>query len=141
MRPQILFPLFADISTLPGIGPKLAKTIGGLAGPHVVDLLWHLPSGLVDRRFAPKIADAPPGRVATLEVIIGRHKAPPPGRRCEAPALHGFPSASRLRRRRPSAAAAQDGAGEDDGGAGSRFCGDLAAIAALLVWICRPERG
>ena len=81
MRPDILTPLFAGIETLAGIGPKLAKTISALAGPQIVDLLWHLPSNLVDRRFSPKIGEAPPGRIATLELTIDRHKAPPSGRR------------------------------------------------------------
>ncbi len=76
MRPQILFPLFADIATLPGIGPKTAKLVENLAGPKVVDLLWHLPNGLIDRRFSPTLATAPPGRVATVTVRVDGHIAP-----------------------------------------------------------------
>ena len=73
MRPQILFPLFVPITTLPGIGPKLAPLYERLAGPKVVDLLWHLPTGVIDRRFNPKIMDAPAGRIATLIVEIDAH--------------------------------------------------------------------
>ncbi|MCH7663648.1 MAG: ATP-dependent DNA helicase RecG, partial [Chloroflexi bacterium] len=51
-----------------------------LAGPNVVDLLWHLPSGLIDRRFAPKVADAPPGAIATMTLRVGAHKPPRTGR-------------------------------------------------------------
>jgi len=51
MRPDILNPLFAPVTALSGIGPRLAEPIGRLAGPKVVDLLWHLPSGLVDPRY------------------------------------------------------------------------------------------
>ncbi|CAK0754538.1 ATP-dependent DNA helicase RecG [Azospirillaceae bacterium] len=47
-----------------------------LAGPHVVDLLWHLPSGLIDRRFSPKIAEAPNGRIVTLTVTVDSHVPP-----------------------------------------------------------------
>ena len=65
MRPSLLNPLFAPIGSLPGIGPKLAPLYERLAGAKVVDLLWHLPSGVVDRRFAPKLAEAPAGKVAT----------------------------------------------------------------------------
>src|SRR3546814_186851 len=61
MRPSILFPRFAAVTTLPGVGPRLGKLFERLAGPHVVDLCWHLPTGLIDRRFAPKVADAPDG--------------------------------------------------------------------------------
>jgi ATP-dependent DNA helicase RecG len=80
MRPEILFPLFASVTGLPGIGPRLAKPIEALAGPHVVDLCWHLPSGLIDRRFAPKIAEAPDGVVATLTITVEDHRPPPRGR-------------------------------------------------------------
>ena len=73
MRPEILFPLFAPVTKLPGVGPRIAKLIEALAGPHVVDLLWHLPSGLIDRRFSPKIADAPAGAIVTLTLRIERH--------------------------------------------------------------------
>ena len=77
MRPEILFPLFADVSQLTGIGPRYAKLIEKAAGPQIVDLLWHLPSGMVDRRFSPTVADAPDGMIATLTVMVMRHE---PGR-------------------------------------------------------------
>ena len=68
MRPEILFKLFAEVSSLPKVGPRTAPPLAKLCGPHVVDLLWHLPIGVVDRSHAPKIAEAVPGRVATLTV-------------------------------------------------------------------------
>ncbi|MDA8230329.1 MAG: ATP-dependent DNA helicase RecG [Magnetospirillum sp.] len=73
MRPHCLFPLFAPITSLPGIGPRLAPLYERLAGGRVVDLLWHLPSGVVDRRFSPSVADAPSGKVATLTVRVDAH--------------------------------------------------------------------
>ena len=76
MRPEILFPLFASVTTLPGIGPRFAKLFEGLCGPHVVDLCWHLPSGLIDRRYAPKVAAAEPGRIATMTLRVGAHRRP-----------------------------------------------------------------
>ncbi len=76
MRPEILFPLFAPVTTLAGVGPRTGKLIEALAGPQVVDLCWHLPSGLIDRRYAPKIAAAEPDRVATLTIRVGQHLAP-----------------------------------------------------------------
>ena len=77
MRPEILFPLFAPLTSLPGVGPRLAPLFEkAVHGPHVADLLWHLPSGLIDRRFTPKIADAPEGVIATLVVQIDGHMAP-----------------------------------------------------------------
>jgi ATP-dependent DNA helicase RecG len=80
MRPEILYPLFAPVTKLPGIGPRIGKLVEKLAGPQIVDLLWHLPSGLIDRRFAPKIADAPDGAIATITVHVDAH-LPPPNRR------------------------------------------------------------
>ncbi|HEX9771513.1 MAG TPA: ATP-dependent DNA helicase RecG [Kiloniellales bacterium] len=76
MRPEILFPLFAPVTALPGVGPRLAKLFEALCGPHVVDLCWHLPSGLIDRRYAPKLNEAEPGRVATLVLTVGAHRPP-----------------------------------------------------------------
>ncbi|MBN9489331.1 MAG: ATP-dependent DNA helicase RecG [Alphaproteobacteria bacterium] len=76
MRPQNLTPLFAQVTSLPGIGPRLGKLVEKLAGPLVVDLLWHLPFALVDRRHAPKVADAKAGEVATLTVTVERHLVP-----------------------------------------------------------------
>ncbi len=81
MRPQALFPLFAEVTKLPGLGPRLGKLIAKVAGPRIVDLLWHLPSGLIDRRFTPKIAEAPSGRVATITVRVEAHLAPAAPRR------------------------------------------------------------
>ncbi|MBI1778974.1 MAG: ATP-dependent DNA helicase RecG [Proteobacteria bacterium] len=81
MRPQILFPLFAPVRALPGIGPRLATLVAKLTGEHVVNLLWHLPTGLIDRRFAPKVADAPHGRIATMTVTVVEHQKPSNPRR------------------------------------------------------------
>ena len=76
MRPNILNPLFATATTLSGVGPRIAQAIAKLAGEKVVDLCWHLPTGLIDRSFAPKVADAPPGAVATLTVQVLEHSPP-----------------------------------------------------------------
>ncbi|MBT4425589.1 MAG: ATP-dependent DNA helicase RecG, partial [Rhodospirillaceae bacterium] len=76
MRPDILNPLFAEVNVLPGVGPRIAKGIEQCAGPLVVDLLWHLPSGLIDRSFSPSIADAPPGVIVTLRVKVESHHKP-----------------------------------------------------------------
>ena len=76
-RPFILDPLFRRLTDLPGIGPKLATLLGKLlGGERVVDLLWHRPIDVIDRRFAPKIKDAPDGMVATLTVTVHKHFPP-----------------------------------------------------------------
>ncbi|GAA0593778.1 ATP-dependent DNA helicase RecG [Caenispirillum bisanense] len=74
MRPEILYPLFAPLTVLPGVGPKLAPLVERLVeGPHVVDLLWHLPSGMIDRRFSPPLTEVPEGRVCTFVVRVLEH--------------------------------------------------------------------
>jgi ATP-dependent DNA helicase RecG len=78
LRPAVLFPLFAKVTTLPGIGPRMQKLVEKVAGQNIVNLLWHLPSGLLDRRFSPKVGDAPPGKIATLIVEVLAHAPPPP---------------------------------------------------------------
>ena len=76
MRPEVLYPVFAPVTAIKGVGPRLARSIANVAGPHVADLLWHLPAGLIDRRFAPKIAEAPDGCIATLTVTVDAHLPP-----------------------------------------------------------------
>ena len=76
MRPQSLTPLFAQVTSLPGIGPRLGKLVEKVAGPQVVDLLWHLPFALVDRRNAPEMAEARAGDIATLTVTVDQHVVP-----------------------------------------------------------------
>ncbi|NQW51395.1 MAG: ATP-dependent DNA helicase RecG [Rhodospirillales bacterium] len=76
MRPQSLTPLFAHVTSLPGIGPRLGALVEKLAGPLVVDLLWHLPFAVIDRRNAPDVAQARGGEVATLTVTVDEHLVP-----------------------------------------------------------------
>jgi ATP-dependent DNA helicase RecG len=76
MRPQSLTPLFAQVTSLPGIGPRLGTLVERLVGPLVVDLLWHLPFAVIDRRNAPKVAQARAGDVATLTVTVDEHVVP-----------------------------------------------------------------
>ncbi len=75
MRPAILDSLFAQVTALPGIGPQLARLFERLAGPLVVDLLWHLPCGIVDRRAAPPVRDLAPDQIATVRIRVEAHEA------------------------------------------------------------------
>ena len=81
MRPQILFPIFAPLTSLQGVGPRFAKLIEKATGPQIVDLLWHLPTGLIDRRHSPKLVDAQAGEVVTITVRVDKHYPPPISRR------------------------------------------------------------
>lgn len=76
MRPQILFPLFASINSLKGIGTKTAGFLSRLCGERVIDLIWHLPAGLIDRTYCPKLANARPNVICTIKVKVIEHIAP-----------------------------------------------------------------
>jgi ATP-dependent DNA helicase RecG len=68
MRPQLLNPLFAEITALKGIGPQLAKPLERLGLARIIDVLFHLPVGLVERHpvDALKMSDA--GRSIIIEL-------------------------------------------------------------------------
>ncbi len=89
MRPLPLNPLFAPVTSLAGVGPKQDRLLRYLLGrdetPRLVDLLLHLPASVIDRRAQPKIRDAVPGTMVTLEVTVDRHRPPP--RNSRAPYL------------------------------------------------------
>ncbi len=84
MRPSLLNPLFAAVTTLTGVGPQLEKLYRRLFGreqpARVIDLLFHLPTGAIDRRARPKLRDVVPDTVVTVAVTVDRHRPPPPHR-------------------------------------------------------------
>jgi len=75
-RPFILDPLFQSTKSVSGVGPRLSTLFEKITGTKVVDLLWHLPIDIIDRRNTPKIIDAKGGMVATITVVVDEHKAP-----------------------------------------------------------------
>jgi ATP-dependent DNA helicase RecG len=81
MRPSILNPLFASAASLPGVGPKTGKLFDRLLAEggkeaRVLDLLFHLPVGVLDRRNRPKITEAPLNTVVVIEGTIIEHRPP-----------------------------------------------------------------
>jgi len=84
MRPSLLNPLFAAVTTLTGVGPQLERLYRRLFGreqpARVIDLLFHLPTGAIDRRARPKLRDVVPDTVVTVSVTVDRHRPPPPHR-------------------------------------------------------------
>ncbi len=83
MRPPVLNPLFGSLTSLSGVGPKLEKLFARLLdreAPRVIDLLFHLPSGVIDRRARPKLRDVQDGQVITVAVTVLRHRPGPPHR-------------------------------------------------------------
>nr|WP_316628855.1 ATP-dependent DNA helicase RecG [uncultured Brevundimonas sp.] len=71
MRPPSLFPLFAEVSTLKGVGPRALPLVQKVAGPLVRDLVFLSPSGVIVRR-PMQAANAVDGEVGVFEVAIDR---------------------------------------------------------------------
>lgn len=83
MRPAVLFPLFAPVTTIKGVGDRVSEALGrafgrsgGAEAPRVKDLLLTPPTGLIDRSYRPKIADAKKDDIATFSVTVGSHMPP-----------------------------------------------------------------
>src|SRR5262245_66163993 len=92
MRPILLNPLFAPARSLKGVGPRIEVLLNRLVAPRhqsaharVIDLLWHLPQGVIDRQLTPRIADARTGELATLEVMVNERRPGGPRRGARAP--------------------------------------------------------
>jgi len=76
MRPQILYPLFASINSVKGIGSRVHNLLNRLCGERVVNLLWHLPHNTVDRTYSPLLINAKVGKICTVKVKITEHILP-----------------------------------------------------------------
>ncbi len=69
--------MLAPLATLPGLRPGIGGLIARAAGgSRVIDLLFHLPDGTIDRRYRPTLGAAEPGRIATLRVTVQRVQRP-----------------------------------------------------------------
>jgi len=82
MRPEILNPLFAEVTALKGVGPALAKPLEKLRLSRAVDVAFHLPSGWIDRLPRDELDMADAGRTIAIlltptEVRTGRTRAAP----------------------------------------------------------------
>jgi ATP-dependent DNA helicase RecG len=75
MRPEILFPLFAPVTSLKGVGSRLAPLLERLAGPIVRDVLFLKPHSLV-RRTPATLSQAVDGQVMTFEVVVDSIQKP-----------------------------------------------------------------
>ncbi len=75
-RPEQLFPLFAGLETLEGVGPKSALALAGLGVERPKDLLYLLPHSGVDRGRKASVRDVVPPVTVTVEVEVGAHFPP-----------------------------------------------------------------
>ena len=76
MRPEILFPLFADAKTLPGLGPKTAALFEKLGVRKVGDAVFLPPTGVLDRRVRPSVQGVLEGESLCVKVTVVSHSSP-----------------------------------------------------------------
>ena len=69
-RPEILFPCFAQLISLPGIGPKTAKTMAKRIGLKVIDMAFYFPVSIIDRTASPDLDKIIDGQVVTLSLTV-----------------------------------------------------------------------
>lgn len=72
-RPEPLFPLFAELTKLDGVGPKTALHLAQIDIEKPRDLLFSLPYAGVDRQKRSSVLDVELPDVVTVEVLIGAH--------------------------------------------------------------------
>ena len=72
-RPEELYPLFAELRGLSGIGPKLAKQFASLNVQYPKDLLFTLPQSGIERRAVLSVKQASASETIIVEVSIIRH--------------------------------------------------------------------
>jgi ATP-dependent DNA helicase RecG len=75
-RPAALFPLFAELESLDGVGPKTARALAGLGVTRPADLLFLLPHSGVDRSLVASVRDCVAPTTVTVEVEVGQHFPP-----------------------------------------------------------------
>jgi len=76
-RPEILYPLFAGIDSLPGIGPRTARAFARLGVETVGDMLFTLPASGITRHPCASLREREPGEEVIVEVEVGRHRPAP----------------------------------------------------------------
>ena len=72
-RPEALFPLFADLTSLAGVGPRIAENMAHLAITKPRDLLFTLPHSGIDRSRQSSVNSAALPGIITVGVEIGKH--------------------------------------------------------------------
>ncbi|MGA0600538.1 ATP-dependent DNA helicase RecG [Caulobacter sp. KR2-114] len=76
MRPEILFPLFAPVTTLKGVASRTAPLLERVVGGALVrDVLFTAPANLVRRRQTT-VADAQDGETQILLLVVNDHQRP-----------------------------------------------------------------
>ena len=76
-RPEILFPLFAELNTLSGVGDKSAKAFAGLKITKPHDLIFTLPHSVVDRRVVQSVQGLAAPQTLSVRVRVVKHVSGP----------------------------------------------------------------
>ncbi|WP_116090179.1 ATP-dependent DNA helicase RecG [Sphingomonas crusticola] len=74
MRPDILNPLFTEVEALKGVGPTLAKPLARLGLARAIDLLFHLPTGWVDRKAVNELDEGDVGQIVTVTLTPSEYR-------------------------------------------------------------------
>lgn len=69
-RPEILFPCFAQLMSLQGIGPRTADIMAKRIGSFAIDLAFYFPVSLIDRSASPDINAITDGQIVTVSITI-----------------------------------------------------------------------
>ncbi|HQZ12045.1 MAG TPA: ATP-dependent DNA helicase RecG [Devosia sp.] len=86
-RPTILDPLFRSLRSIKGVGPQMGALFDRFfQAPEgqdaiALDVLMHMPSGVIDRRRMEGVANAFHNNIATLKIHVDRHVPAPPGKK------------------------------------------------------------
>ncbi len=92
MRPDILNPLFAEVTSLKGVGPSLARPLERLRIARVIDLLFHLPTGWIDRLPRNELMQGDVGRTIVITLTAREYRtssSPRAPTRVQATDAHG----------------------------------------------------
>ncbi|WP_036765997.1 ATP-dependent DNA helicase RecG [Paracoccus pantotrophus] len=75
-RPPALFPLFAGVETLPGVGPRAAEAFAQMGVTRLRDLILTLPHSGIRRRPIARLTEARPPEIVTVAITVQRHSPP-----------------------------------------------------------------
>ena len=75
MRPDLLNPLFVELTAVKGVGATLGRQLARLKLGRVVDLLFHLPAMAIDRVRLDAVDEAYVDRTVTVAVTPMTYEA------------------------------------------------------------------
>jgi ATP-dependent DNA helicase RecG len=75
MRPEILNPLFAEVRSMKGVGPGLAKPLDRLGLERVKDVLYHFPASWTYRKAVSRLDVGDVGSNIIVHVTVMEHRS------------------------------------------------------------------